>query len=122
MIDTYSRKDISSPEEVAEFFGKSLSWVYRNQKELGGRKLGGCLFFPGKEQLYVSLFGYPKEVEIRLHPEGETVHEQLLQDQGQSNGSRGQKKGGDKESKTSRTSQGGDCREDPNRHGLFGSS
>ncbi|MBN1930807.1 MAG: hypothetical protein JW786_04275 [Desulfobacterales bacterium] len=49
-------KNILSPEEVAWFFRKSISWVYKNWRKLGGRKLGGSLFFPGKEDLSMSCY------------------------------------------------------------------
>ena len=32
-------------KEIANYLGKSVSWVYKNQNELGVRKLGGSLFF-----------------------------------------------------------------------------
>lgn len=46
---------IQTVEEVAQFFQKSPSWVYRNWKKLGGKKLGGSLFFPSKEDIYERL-------------------------------------------------------------------
>ena len=55
-VDSIRDPAIMTPEEVARFFRKSLSWVYRNRKDLGGRKLGGSLFFPAKEDLYERLF------------------------------------------------------------------
>jgi hypothetical protein len=39
---------IMTPEEVAQFLRKSVSWVYKNWEALGGRKLKGSLFFPNK--------------------------------------------------------------------------
>ena len=51
-IDKNSTSGIMTREEVAQFFGKSTSWVYKNWKELGGRKLGGSLLFPREEDLY----------------------------------------------------------------------
>lgn len=36
---------VCTPKEVAHYLGKSVSWVYKNQSELGVRKLGGSLFF-----------------------------------------------------------------------------
>jgi len=44
-IDT-PKSDILTPEEVAQYLRKSLSWVYKNWQILGGRKLRGSLFFP----------------------------------------------------------------------------
>ncbi len=68
-----------TPDEVAQFFKKSTSWVYKNWKELGGTKLGGSLFFPCREDLYELLFQKGKGVEIRLRPEGKQVHGDLVQ-------------------------------------------
>jgi predicted DNA-binding transcriptional regulator AlpA len=55
-VDTNSDRDILTPEEVALFLRKSLSWVYKHWQELGGRKLAGSLLFPKKEDLYELLF------------------------------------------------------------------
>ena len=55
-------KNILSPEEVAQYLRKSLSWVYKNAGLLGARKLGGSLFFPAKEDLYERLFCQRKGV------------------------------------------------------------
>ena len=49
-------KTILTPEETAQYLRKSLSWVYKNAEILGGRKLGGSLFFPAKEDLYERIF------------------------------------------------------------------
>ena len=51
-----SEKSIMTVEETARFMRKSVSWVYKNSADLGGRKLGGSLFFPSKEDLYERLF------------------------------------------------------------------
>ena len=56
-VDNASKGAIMTPEDVARFLKKSLSWVYKHWQELGGVKLGGSLLFPSKEDLYVSLFG-----------------------------------------------------------------
>ncbi len=55
-IDTEVKHDILTPEEVAQYLRISTSWVYKNWQALGGRKLGGSLFFPRKEDLYERLF------------------------------------------------------------------
>ena len=104
-------KHIMTPEETAQFLRKSLSWVYKNAAELGGRKLGGSLFFPAKEDLYERIFSQRKGVEVRLHPEGNQVHGSLVRNKNKGKTSRGRKtKGGEKP----------DARnEDPNRYGLF---
>jgi hypothetical protein len=41
-------KNMMTPEETAQYMRKSLSWVYKNADLLGGRKLGGSLFFSSK--------------------------------------------------------------------------
>lgn len=114
-VDMKSSKEIMEPIEVANFFGKSLSWVYKNAEELGGRKLGGSLFFPRKEDLYEFIFCKRKGVEVRLHPERKTVHKDLVQNQKRSQTGRSQAKGGSTKPGTSH-----DHRPDPNRHGLLG--
>jgi hypothetical protein len=64
-----------TPEETALFLLKSISWVYKNWQELDGRKLGGSLFFPRKEDLYERLFckRQGQGVEVQLHPIGDQV-------------------------------------------------
>ena len=100
------------PEEVAQYLGKSVSWVYKNWQVLGGRKLRGSLFFPKKEDLYEHLFNKGKGVEVRLHPEGKQDHFKLVQDKSRGKASRSKKKGGDKNPKAKDA--------DPNRHGILG--
>jgi hypothetical protein len=78
-IDTEFEHDILTPEETARYLRKSTSWVYKHWQELGGRKLGGSLFFPRKENLYEHLFGKGKGVEVRLHPGGNQAHQGLVQ-------------------------------------------
>jgi hypothetical protein len=111
-VDTTFSSGIMSPEEVAQFLRKSPSWVYKNWKILGGRKLGGSLFFPRKEDLYERLFGKGQGVEVRLHPERDQVHGYLIQDKKRGQNGRSKKKGG-----TGKTERGDG---DPNRHGLLG--
>lgn len=101
-----------TPDEVAQFFKKSTSWVYKNWKKLGGAKLGGSLFFPSKEDLYGLLFEKGKGMEIRLHPQGNQVHGVLVQNEKRGSASRNDKEGGIKES----TADTGD----QDRHGLLG--
>jgi len=113
-IDMRFQQEIMTPEEVARFLRKSPSWVYKHWRELGGRKLGGSLFFPGKESLYERLFSEGERVEARLHSQREKVHLPVLQNQERSPKGRNPKKGGNPEPST--TEGGGD---DPNRHGLF---
>jgi hypothetical protein len=115
-IDTEFEHDILTPEEVAQYLRKSTSWVYKNWQELGGRKLGGSLFFPRKEDLYERLFGKGKGLEVRLQPEGNQTHKGLVQAKtGRPKGGH-KKKGGAKKSGSDDKSAG-----DPNRHGILGS-
>ena len=112
VVDRNDKLDILTVEDVAQYFRKSVSWVYKNWKVLGGRKLGGSLLFPRKENLYERLFNKGEGVEVRFHPEGDQVHGSLVQNKNTGKASRGKKKGGIKESKAGRG--------DPNRHGLLG--
>jgi len=105
-------KIIMSVEETAQYLRKSLSWVYKNAELLGGRKLGGSLFFPAKEDLYERLFCKREGVEVRLHSKGDQVHRSLVQNKNQSQGSRGKKKRGGKKPETREKSS--------DRHGLLG--
>ena len=68
-LNSLSNSGIMTAEEVALFFGMSVSWVYKNQRKLGGVKLRGSLFFPRKEELYEHIFHQGKGVEVRLHPD-----------------------------------------------------
>jgi hypothetical protein len=113
-IDKKSTADIMTPEEVALFLRKSTSWVYKNWQELGGRKLGGSLMFPGKEDLYERIFCQGKGVEVRLHLRKDQVHRSLVQNQSKSKGGRGKAKRGAKKPKDI-----GANSDKANRHGLF---
>jgi len=110
-IDTKFQSEIMTPEEVALYLRKSLSWVYKNVQILGGKKLGGSIFFPAKEDLYERLFCKSEGVAIRLHHEGDQVYGDLVQNKNSSKTSRSKKKGEDKKPKTGT--------EDPNRYGLL---
>ena len=99
-------------EETAQFMRKSVSWVYKNADALGGRKLGGSLFFPSKEDLYDSLFSKGKGLEVRFQIQEGAIQRSMVQDQVQSEASRSKKARGFKESKTSHA--------EANRHGLLG--
>ncbi|RJP85682.1 MAG: helix-turn-helix domain-containing protein [Desulfobacteraceae bacterium] len=107
-------KDILTVEEAARYLRKSPSWVYKNAGRLGGRKLGGSLFFPAKEDLYEHLFSQGKGVEVRLHHQRKQVHGSLVQNQNRGEASRGKEKRGGKEPETTG--------ENPNRHGILGFS
>lgn len=112
VIDKSSNNDILTPEEVAQYLHKSLSWVYKNWKVLGGKKLRGSLFFPNKEELYEHLFHKRERMEVRLHPKRNQVYKCFVFNQGRGKIGFGKKKGVDKESKTED--------KDPNRHKLLG--
>ena len=99
-IDNNLNLDILTPEEVALYLRKSTSWVYKHWQELGGRKLGGSLFFPGKEDLYERLFCQRKGVEVRLHPERNQAHGGLVQHQKRGPKGRSKTKGGDSKPET----------------------
>jgi hypothetical protein len=101
-LDIHFKGEVMTPDEVAKFFKKSTSWVYKNWKILGGAKLGGSLFFPNKEELYDLLFQKKKAVEVRHYSQGNHV---------QRDQSENKKKG-----VAEKFTIGG---EDANRHGLF---
>ena len=108
-------KNILTPEETAQYLKKSVSWVYKNAEILGGRKLGGSLFFPAEEDLYEYLFGKRKGVEVRLHPKRQTAHKNMVQNQKRGQASRGQKKGG-----STKPGNSDDHGSNINRHDIFG--
>jgi hypothetical protein len=108
-----SEKSIMTVEEVAQFMQKSVSWIYKNAATLGGRKLGGSLFFPSKEDLYERIFEKRQGMEIRFHTPGNQAYGNLVQDKNRGQTGRSKKKGGTEESETG---SGG-----ANRHGLLGS-
>jgi len=109
-LDKNNEKSIMTLQEVSQFLHKSESWVYKHWKQLGGKKLGGSLFFPEKEDLYERLFGRRKGVEIRLHPKGRKANRCLV-----SNKTTSKKCGRGKEERTKKSRTADD---DPNRHGL----
>ncbi len=104
---------ILTPEEVAQFLRKSLSWVYKHWQELGGRKLGGSLFFPNKEDLYEYIFSKKQGMAVRLHPEGNQTHGSLVQNKKRSTTGRSKKEGGITKAEAGEG--------DFNRHGLLNS-
>lgn len=105
--------EIMTVEEFADYLRKSKSWVYRNWQILGGRKLGGSLLFPSKEELHERIFCGRERVEVRLQSGGNQVHGNLVQNKNSGQRRRSEKKGGDQKSKAK---DGGD----PNRHGILG--
>ena len=106
---------ILTPKEVANYLCKSLSWVYKNQIELGGSKLGGSLFFPRKEDLYERIFRKEKGVEVRLHLEGNQVHQRLVPKKAAST-----KSGNGKERRNKESGASDQGANNPNRHGILG--
>jgi len=113
-IDIKPEPGIMNVEETAEYLRKSTSWVYKNKEALGGRKLGGSLFFPSKEDLYEHLFGKKERVEVRFHPEGNQTHRPMVQNKKRSKTSGSRKKKGGVE-KYRITDQ-----YNPDRHDIFG--
>jgi hypothetical protein len=116
LIERTSSYDILTVEEVAQYLRKSPSWVYKHWQALGGRKIGGSLIFPGKENLYERLFSEGQGVALRLHPEGNQTHKVLVQTK-----TRCEKSGSRKERRNNQPSNADVIGDDPNRHGLLGS-
>jgi hypothetical protein len=114
-VDNVHDSAIGSPEDIAQFFRKSVSWVYKHWRELGGVKIGGSIFFPNKETLNEYIFGKWKGVEVRLHPEEAEVYGPVVSNQKRSQTSGGKKKGGNIKSQP-----GYEGNNNPNRHNLFG--
>jgi len=52
---------ITSIEKVAIFLNKSSRSVYQYWKELGGKKIGGTIFFPSEEEILNYIFSKSKE-------------------------------------------------------------
>ena len=111
VVDKAFQCEIMTPEEVARYLHKSLSWVYKNWRVLAGRKLRGSLIFPSKGDLYEHLFYKKEGLEVRLHPQRNQAHQRLVRNQDQGQAGRGTKKGGDIKS---------EAEGDPNRHGILG--
>lgn len=101
-----------TPDEVASFFKKSTSWVYKNWKILGGVKLGGSLFFPNQKEMYDLLFQQRKPVGVSHHSQGKQESRNPVQDQIKKQTEQNKQLG-----KIEKTASGG---ENSNRHGLFG--
>lgn len=114
-VDNSHGVEVSSPEDIARFLRKSVSWVYKHWNELGGVKVGGSIFFPDKETLNEFIFSKWKRVEVRLHPEEATVHGPVVSNQKRSQTCGGSKKGGNLKSQS-----GPEENNNPNRHALFG--
>ena len=86
-------------KEVAQFCGKSISWVYKHQQVLGVRKLGGSLFFPEKEELYERIFGQRQGIQVRVSAKQDQVFQPTLQNKTRGSKSRSTKKGGNRKGK-----------------------
>jgi len=109
-LDKKDKKSLTPLEDVSQFLHKSESWVYKHWKELGGRKLGGSLMFPDKEDLYERLFGESEGVEVRLHSKGGEANRSLVP-----NKTTSKECGRGKEERTKKARTADD---NPNRHGL----
>ena len=107
-----SEKSIMTVEDTALFMRKSVSWVYKNSADLGGRKLGGSLFFPSKEDLYERLFNKRERSQVRFRVPERKVHQCVAKNKNRSQTGRGKKTRGVEKPKTG---SGG-----TNRHGLLG--
>lgn len=81
-LDTKDKNSIMTVEEVARYLHRSESWVYKHWHILGGRKLGGSLFFPTEEDLYERLFSKEERMEVRNHNQRGQVHEGLVPHKG----------------------------------------
>ncbi len=71
-------KEIMTPEEVARYLNKILSWVYKNKELLGGMKVGGAVFFPNKQDIYNRIFSTKKKTAIK--PEKFSSNKQIRSD------------------------------------------
>lgn len=112
-VDNNLRHVMMTIEEVAQYFRKSPSWVYKHRKLLGGKKLGGSLFFPSCEDLYERiLFTEAEKVAVPLHPKRDQVLGQVGRHKGGGKSGRVQKKG--EPIKSTAPSL-----DNPNRHGIL---
>lgn len=110
--DNKNVSTILTPEEVAEFLQKSVSWVYKHRQELGGRKLGGAVFFPSKEDLYEYIFNSKRQMAVQLQRERSEVQQIRIQNQKGGKARRGEN--AERAGEPSSNSGGS------NRHGLLG--
>jgi hypothetical protein len=100
-----------TPEETARYMRKSLSWVYKNSAALGGRKLGGSLFFQLRRTSMSTYFVKGKGWRYNFILKGTRYTESLVRHQKSGQESRGRKKKGDRKPDTGAR--------DSNRYGLF---
>jgi len=105
-------KSIMTVKETARFMQKSVSWVYRNSSDLGGRKLGGSLFFPSKEDLYERLFSKRERGQVRFRVPERKVHQCVAKNKNRSQTGRGKEKRGVEKPEIGSSGA--------NRHGLLG--
>jgi predicted DNA-binding transcriptional regulator AlpA len=102
-------KEVIGVKDVAQFLGRSISWVYEHYQDLGGVKIGGSLLFPSQKEIYERLFRPKKEIlRVRFPVQRGKVLEGGFQDKKSRDCGTGKKK---KKLETG---------EDPNRHGLLG--
>src|SRR5690606_32215773 len=99
------------------FLRKSVSWVYKHWRELGGVKLGGSLLFPNKEDLYERLFGEGQGMALRLHSRRSALYRSLVQDKEKGTGCRIRKKKGARQTTKRKEGRTGKRRD---RHNLLG--
>jgi hypothetical protein len=111
-LTTKSEKSIMNVEETARFMRMSVSWVYKNSADLGGRKLGGSLFFPSKEDLYERLFSKRDGGQVRFRVPEKKVHQCVAQNKNRSKTGRSKKTRGVEKPKAGSR--------EANRHGLLG--
>lgn len=114
-VDKQNDNTVMSPEDVAEFLKKSVSWVYKNRQELGGVKVKGSVFFPAKELIYDRIFQTREGIPVRHNGKETTVQQQLVPNQKGGKTGRSRTKGRAKESGSGVTDRFGD----PNRHNLL---
>ena len=90
-------------KSVAQFLKVSESWIYKNWKILGGRKLSGHLRFPPKEIIYEHLFSNQKGEEAlpsAFHDEWNKVYKQTPKIESKTNTNRSKNERGGEKSET----------------------
>jgi hypothetical protein len=119
-IDSTANGAILDLGEAADFLKVSESWLYKHWRDVGGKKLGGHLRFPCKEDLYERLFGKREGVSLRLLDEGRTILESTRVVSNEKSGAqrRRKKEGGIKKSSVDNSGTG-TRNDDYNRHNLW---
>ena len=108
-IDTSPSDGILTVKDVVQLTRKSPTWVYRHWHLLGGRKVGGSIFFPSKEIVYEHIFGKGQRLASGLQSKRGTLHPSVVPFKNKS------KAGNDKAAKRAKRLT---KPLDPNRHGL----